>query len=293
MIKSSSFKYLPYIGPDKFIFICAFNHDLKLADKLADLLVKDDYLLFYDCIDSDNEADPEEVATGILNCEKAIFILSEQSCDNLNFRNCINYALKEKKDVTIIKDSSFAPTHGLDMQLANVRNIEKDNVENIIKNLKELNVLNNELKGEGLRIKKTDNKKKKIVLIVSTLLIVFALLSAIFIKKRIDYLNSAEYVLKDVDGSEYVDITMLDESALTYLKDKTIGTLYMDGMDLKDISAISDINVTEIIISHNPHVSTLRYICDCKGIKEVCISMDMYKYAKDLVENGIRVRIVE
>ena len=107
-----------------------------------------------------------------------------------------------------------------------------------------------------------------------------------------DYLNSAEYQLRNVDNAEYLDISRFDDSALELLDGKTIGTLYMEGMDAKDIPAISRINVTDVDIAHNPDVASLDPLLECSGIKSVTVSQDMLDKAPDLPDAGIEVKVV-
>ena len=292
MIRHSNYKYLPYIGPEKFIFLRSCSNDVRFSDALAAELIKENFRVFYDCCDTSIEALPEDIAAGILNCDKAIFILDKEACEDLDMRNSINYALKEKKDVYIIRDTGFTPTHGLDMQLANVPVIAKGSVSDIIRQMEEKKILKDEFKGEGLRFREDDSRKRLSLIVLGVVLLLALIAAVIFIRNRQIYVNSAEYLLKDVDGSEYLDITMFDEEALKVLKGKTIGTLYMDGMDIRDISAIRDINVREVIISHNPNVSTLYYLCECKGIESVTVSMDMNRFIRDLLNADIEVKVV-
>ena len=115
---------------------------------------------------------------------------------------------------------------------------------------------------------------------------------AFIVKNRVDYLNSAEYQLRNVDNAEYLDISRFDDSALELLDGKTIGTLYMEDMGAKDISAISGINVTEVDIAHNPDVSSLDPLLECSGIKSVSVSQDMLDRAKPLIDAGLEVKVV-
>ena len=128
--------------------------------------------------------------------------------------------------------------------------------------------------------------------ILMVLMAVLLITGAVIVKNRVDYLNSAEYQLRNVDNAEYLDISRFDDSALELLDGKTIGTLYMEGMGAKDISAISRINVTDVDIAHNPEVADLDPLLECRGIKSVTVSQDMLDKAPDLPDAGIEVKVV-
>ena len=286
----NKWEYKPYYGPDDFVFIRAHKKDEKLGLQIAERLLQKNIRVFFDVVD---QAIPEDVAAGILNCDKAIFILSKDACENLDMRNAINYAFKENKKIICIKDRNFVPTHGLDMQLANVEMIETMDADIVATELNKREVLTDNLIGEGL-VYKEDNKKKKLsimILVASSLL--FLVVSFFFIRNRLNYLNSAEYLLKDVDGSEYLDISNFDETALKVLEGMSIKTLNMDSMDIKDISDIVNINVEEVIISHNPNISTLWYLNECKGLRSVTVSEDMLKFVKDLLGKDFEIKVVK
>ena len=286
----NKWKYKPYYGPDDFIFIRVHKNDEKLGLQIAEKLLQKNIRIFFDVVD---QAIPEDVAAGILNCDKAIFILSKDACDNLDMRNAINYAFKEKKKIICIKDGNFVPTHGLDMQLANVEMIETMDADRVVTELENRNVLSGNLVGEGL-VYKEDNKKKKLsIMILLASLFLFLVVSVFFIKNRLNYLNSAEYLLKDVDGSEYLDISNFDETALKALEGMSIKTLNMDSMNIKDISDIVNINVEEVIISHNPNVITLWHLNECKGLRSVTVSEDMLRFVRDLLGKDFEVKVVK
>lgn len=285
-----SWKYKPYYGPDDFIFIRVHKKDEKLGLQIAERLLQRKIRVFFDRVD---EAIPEDVAAGILNCDKAIFILSKEACENLDMRNSINYAFKEKKKMYCIKDKDFTPTHGLDMQLANVDMIDTADADTIINELEKRGALTDDLKGEGLLYKEDDSRKRLSLIVLGLTLFLFVIVSFFLIRNRLAYVNSPEYLLKDVNGSEYLDISGFDERALKALKGMSIGTLNMDGMGIKDISDIVDINVKEVIISHNPEVSTLWYLKNCNGLKKVTVSENMLRYVRDLLGDEMEIRVVK
>ena len=292
MKKYSKFGYLPYIGPEGFVFMRSYVSDMAYADSLADELAGSGVRVFSDCAGAKNCALPEEVAAGIQNCETAVFVLSDTACANLDFRNSINYALKEKKKVVCIRDEGFVPGYGLDMQLANVPAVSKKGAASAAVALAEGGFLPDKVKGPGLVAKQAGTNRRTQSYIALAVAAVLLITGAVIVKNRVDYLNSAEYQLRNVDNAEYLDISRFDDSALELLDGKTIGTLYMEGMDAKDISAISRINVTDVDIAHNPDVASLDPLLECRGIKSVTVSQDMLDKAPDLPDAGIEVKVV-
>ena len=292
MKKYSKFGYLPYIGPEGFVFMRSYVSDMAYADSLADELAGNGVRVFSDCAGAKNCALPEEVAAGIQNCETAVFVLSDTACANLDFRNSINYALKEKKKVVRIRDEGFVPGYGLDMQLANVPAVSKKGAASAAAVLAEGGFLPDKVKGPGLVAKQAGTNRRTQSYIALAVAAVLLITGAVIVKNRVDYLNSAEYQLRNVDNAEYLDISRFDDSALELLDGKTIGTLYMEGMDAKDISAISRINVTDVDIAHNPDVASLDPLLECRGIKSVTVSQDMLDKAPDLPDAGIEVKVV-
>lgn len=292
MAKQSKFGYLPYIGPEGFVFMRSYVSDGAYADRLAEELVKSGVRVFSDCAGSKGCAFPEEVAAGVQNCETAAFVLSDAACGNLDFRNSINYALKEKKNVVCIRNEGFVPGYGLDMQLANVPNISKKDPASTAAELAAGGFLPDSVKGPGLVAKPVDTKRRTQSYIALAAAIVLLIIGAFIVKNRVDYLNSPEYQLRDVDNAEYLDISRYDESALDLLDGMTIGTLYMENMGAKDVSAISRINVTDVDIAHNPDVASLDPLIDCGGIKSVTVSQDMLDKASVLPDAGIELKVV-
>ena len=292
MAKKSKYAYLPYAGPKGFIFMRASAGDMPLADSVANALAEKKVRLFYDCAGSKSGIRPEEVASGIKNCERAIFILSDEACANRDFRNGIKYALKEKKKVICIRDEDFKPGYGLDIQLANVPAITSRKASEIVEELEKEDFTPEMVTGEGLVAKEDNKAGKQRMKIMIAALAVLLVVGGFIIKNRVDYLNSAEYQLKDIDNVEYLDISNFDENALALLDGRTIGTLYMEDMGLKDISAISGINVQNVDIAHNPDLSSLAAIENCSGIQSVTVSQDMLGPAKELLDAGLEVKVV-
>ena len=290
--KKSKYGYLPYFGPKGFVFMRAAAGDMAFADSLANALAGSRVRLFYDCAGSGDAARPEDVASGIKNCERAIFILSEEACANRDFRNGINYALKEKKKVVCIREEGFKPGYGLDIQLANVPAITTRDVDGIVAELEREDFTPEMVRGDDI-VPKADNKagKQRMKIMIAALALLL-IAGGFIVKNRVDYLNSAEYQLRDIDNVEYLDISIFDESALALLDGRTIGTLYMEDMGLKDISAISGINVQNVDIAHNPDLASLAAIEKCSGIKSVTVSQDMLEPAKELLDAGIEVKVV-
>ena len=292
MAKKSDFGYLPYIGPEGFVFLRAHLGDAGLACALADELVKRGVRVFCDISGGKGGALPEEVAAGIQNCEAAFFVLTKDACESLDFRNSINYALKEKKRVVCVRPADFVPGYGLDMQLANVPSLPPGDAGETAAALEADGYLPDSVKGPGLVARPEPGSRRKLSLAVLAAAGVLLIAGALIARDRVEYLNSAEYQLRNVDGVEYLDISMYDDSALSLLDGKTIGTLYMENMGAKDISAISEVNVTNVDLAHNPDIETLEPVTGAGGIESVTVSQDMLDRAKPLVDAGLEVKVV-
>ena len=291
--KKSRYGYMPYTGPKGYVFFRALGRDLTLADEVACGLADKRVRLFYDYAGGREAARPKDVTDAIIGCERTIFMLSAEACESLDFRNSINYALKLNKKVICIKLDSFTPTHGLDMQLANVPMISKKGAGHIIEELEKADFTPEMVKGDDVvpkEVRKLSVKQKRVL---AAAIAIFLIAGSLTIKIRSDHLNSPEYVLKDADNAEYVDISRFDESVLGSLEGYTIDTLNMDGMGAEDISAISAVNVREVNIAHNPDVSSLKPIAKCSGIEKVTVSQDMIEKAEPLTDAGITVKVVE
>ena len=292
MAKKTDFGYLPYIGPEGFVFLRASVEDNNLACHIAEELAGRNVRVFYDCAGGKGGALPEEVAAGIQNCEAAFFVLTKYACESLDFRNSINYALKEKKTVVIIKRESFVPGFGLDMQLANMPVVAMSDAGSVADALEKGGYLTADVKGPGLVAKPEVKSRRKLSYAALLAIVALLIVGAVIVKNRVDYLNSAEYQLRDVDNAEYVDISRFDDSALALLDGKTIGTLYMENMGAKDISAIRSVNVTEVDIANNPDVASLEPVLSCSGIERVAVSQDMLEKAQPVIDAGLEVKVV-
>ena len=292
MAKKNDLGYLPYIGPEGFVFLRAFRTDGALACRIASELADRGVRVFYDCAGVKNGAFPEEVAAGVQNCEVAFFVLTKDACESLDFRNSINFALKEKKTVVIIKREGFVPGFGLDMQLANMPAVILAGAAGIVDDLEKGGFLPDSVKGPGLVARPEEKSRRKLSYAALLAIAIMLAAGSVIVKNRVDYLNSAEYQLRDVDNAEYVDVSRFDDSALELLGGKTIVTLNMENMEAKDISALSSVNVTNVDIAHNPDVASLDPLLGCGGIESVTVSQDMLEKAKPVIDAGIRVKVV-
>ena len=163
---------MPYTGPKGYVFFRALGRDLKLADEVAGRLADKGVRLFYDCAGSKDAARSRDVSEAILGCERAVFMLSAEALESLDFRNSINYALKLNKKVICIKLDSFIPTHGLDMQLANVPMISKKGAGHIIEELEKADFTPEMVKGDDIvpKARRLSTKQKRILAAVVAVL---------------------------------------------------------------------------------------------------------------------------
>ena len=293
MMNKERFAYLPYTGPEPFLFLRAFKTDRAFAEGLAVRLANHGVRVFYDCIGTADASVPEDVACGILNCDLCVFVLSPAACESMDFRNSVNYAMMQKKKVVCIREDGFVPGYGLDMQLANVISLPLQEPESVYAQLCSKELIRPEYYGEGMRVKDNTNGKRRLLLIFTAVFVIVLALAFRMIQKRISYIHSPDYIFRDIDQAEYLDISMYGPDALSALSGKTIETLNMDGMGIRDISDITGIHVKNVNIAHNPDVATLWYLTQCEGIETVTVSSDMYPLIRDLLVSGINVKMVK
>ena len=281
----SSLGYKPYYGPQDFVFIRAHKDDRKDLECLCQKLIEKKIRVFFDCSNSDGSASQEDVAAGILNSSLCVFILSKKAASSLDMRNSINYAMSLKKDTVIIRKDKDDLGYGLDMQLSNIQTLNENEINDLISNDYRSCI------GEGQLLSTDDRKQKTRALIAIAFTLVFMIVAGIILKNRIDYYNSAQYRLKDIDQSEYLDFTSFKQEDIVYLKDKKIKEISFTDMGLRSIEGIEDVETEQIDISGNPDLKNINPILRSQSIKTVELSQDMIIVAELLQRSNIEVII--
>lgn len=282
------FSYLPYKGINSFAYFGCCKEDETIASELADALVAEGFRLYCDSCGSKYQNSAEETASALNSADSAIVFLSEKSVENLAFRNAINYLLSMRKKLVCIKLGDFSLSHGLDMQLANVKTISYTSIEETVSEVLETDVLTQDMIGEGME-KRVINRKRNFIMagmIVAAVLIFVA--SAFTI---IDKRTSAEYLFKDVDGYEYLNISKYGDEGIAALAGKRIEELDLSGGKYSNLAAVKNIKVKTINVADIGELA-LRPLRQVEGLETVKISQDQVEYAEDLFDAGLLIEIV-
>lgn len=282
------FSYLPYKGVNSFAYFGCSKEDEAIASELVDALVSEGFRLYCDSCGSKYKNSAEEIASALNSADSAIVLLSEKSVENLAFRNAINYLLSMRKKLVCIKLGDFKLSHGLDMQLANIKTIPYASIEETVNEVLKTDVLTQEMIGEGME-KRVINRKRNFVMagMIAAAVLIFAVSAFTIIDKR----TSPEYLLKDVDGYEYLSISKYGDEGIAALAGKSIGELDLSGGKYSNLAAIKDIKVKTINVSDIGELA-LRPLRQVEGLETVKISQDQVEYAGDLFDAGLLIEIV-
>lgn len=286
-----TFKYESYSGEEEYLFVCCCRNDFEKAAACAEQLIAVNRVrVFFDVCDDSVNNDAETIAEAIFHCNGAMFFLSAKSCADLGFRNSINYAIGLQKSILCIKTEEFAVSHGLDMQLANVPILMYKDASAASTEIIESGIVTQQMIGQGMELRKREHRKTlQYLMLAAGIVIIFSVAAFFIIKGRVDYYNSPEYLLRDADGSEYIDISAYKEEGLEAMQGMSVGTLSLKDGDFHDLNAIAGISAAVVDVTGNPNVSTLWPLTQCKDLEAVKLSQDMLQFANDLVKAGITV----
>ena len=282
------FSYLPYNGINSFAYFGCCKEDETIASELADALVAEGFRLYCDSCGSKYQNSAEETASALNSADSAIVLLSEKSVENLAFRNAINYLLSMRKKLVCIKLGDFSLSHGLDMQLANVKTISYTSIEETVNEVLETDVLTQDMIGEGME-KRVINRKRNFIMagMIAVAVLIFVESALTIIDKR----TSAEYLFKDVDGYEYLNISKYGDEGIAALAGKRIEELDLSGGKYSNLAAVKDIKVKTINVADIGELA-LRPLRQVEGLETVKISQDQVEYAGDLFDAGLLIEIV-
>jgi len=286
------YAYENYIGDRDFIFIRCCKSDNDRCIPYVHKLVQSGVKVFLDVQGSKSGEKPSRVAQAIACCETALFFISKRSCESMEFRNGINYAMEINKPTVYVALEEDPLAYGLEMQLANVPRIAYS--EDIEDKLKEYEVITqNVLGGEAVR-KQVDIRRKVLMWgAIAVLVMTFIIAAVAIVRNRVAYYNSPQYALRDADGSEYVNIAAYGEDGIKALAGMTIGELDLTGSDVNDISGIRNMTVEILNVTDCNQLHNLKYIRGCPGLGRVKLSQDMLKYAYDLMYEGIEFEVTK
>lgn len=301
------YAYKNYIGNKDFVFARSVKSDETKASLIANALVEAGVKTFYDVQGKRDSEEPDTIAGAIEKSRTAVFFLSASSCESLEFRNNINYAFAIKKPIICIRLDKAEYKHGLDMQLANVQTIdlsdkfnapilstaEKQSIaESAIENLKEFEAITQDVLGT-VQEKRNVNLKKQLILIaiIAVALAAFSAGAYKIISERVAYYRSAEYILRNADGSEYMNISKYGNEGLKTLSGKHIKELEFTGSSIDDFSPMSEISA-DIIDVYDCDNADFSEIMKTKNLKTVRVIQNQLKYIYPYRKADVEVEVI-
>lgn len=282
------FSYLPYLGVNSFAYFGCTIDDIEIAEPIANVLVNKGFRLYLDARGTKQERSVIELSNSIEESKGAIVFLSKKSIESLAYRNIINNLISLNKKTIFIKIGEFDLTYGLDMQLANLNVIPYTNYDEIVDALLSSEILTQDMIGEGMEKRETSHKKAYIMVAMVVVCLLIFVFSAISIVNK---MNSAEYILKDVNDLEYLNIAEYGDVAIEVLKGRNFDELDLSFGAFESLNGLEDINVKTINVSDITNDLSLSSLKNIKGLQTVKISQNQIKYADELSDGGIRVII--
>lgn len=262
----------------------------EVFDKVIEILLNRRVRTYCDLTKDNETENAKDAAEAIANCKTAIFCLTKQGIDSLAFRNKINFALALGKSIVCINADGCTLANGLDMQLANADFVKCESAEQIVDDLLNGGKITQDMIGEPLQIKKKSAKKTRlgaIAIMVITTILIFIACAGVVVWQR----TSPKYLLKDVDGAEYLCVSQFNDDALAYLEGMHIGRLDMSNGNFNDVSALALAYVKEIDVSGNKNIASLWPLIQCEGLEKVIIDRSMLRFASELYRAGITVEV--
>lgn len=301
------FAYKNYIGNKDFVFARAVNSDETKASLIANAMVEAEVKTFFDVQGKRDSEKPDTIADAIEKSRAAVFFLSEDSCKSLEFRNNINFAFAIQKQIICIRLDKSEYKHGLDMQLANVQTIdlserfnvpilsaaEKQSIaEHVIEKLKEFEAITQDTFGT-VQEKRNVNLKKQLILIaiIVAALAAFSVGAYKIISERVAYYQSAEYILRNADGSEYMNISKYGNEGLKALSGKHIKELEFTGSGIDDFSPMSEISA-DIIDVYDCDNADFSKIMETGNLKTVRVIQNQLKHIYPYRKNDVEIEVI-
>ena len=286
-----AFAYQSYTGAEPFLLLKACKVDMPYALSLGDKLVQEGVRVYLDVCETKDSQVPEQTADAMGRCDRAIFLLSEKACESLEMRNAVNYALAIKKDIFCLKTDSAPLSHGLDMQLANVTMLPYDD-KTVMDALRTHECLTQNVIGEGMERKNVNRKKQYVLAGIAAVIVALLVVGGIFVKQRIDYYRSAEYVFRNADGSDYINVAAYGTEGIAALSDKSVKELDLTDGGFTDLNGIGRIKVETLTLAGNPELTDFHEIFYCQGLHRVVVSQDMLQAVSKYPHDNIQVVVV-
>ena len=272
--------YNSYEGNEPYIFLRFDKADRQSVSGIVNQLIEREFRICYHEHDRRILADSEWLADRIISSSLAVFLISKDSLQSLEFRNCINFALNRKKPVFCIFLDDEKLEYGFDMQLATVPGIRRNRYENangLCDDILKTDYFSQALRGEDAKSIRKSNRKRTVVLgVMASILVLFLVSAALIVMNRMQYENSAAGQVSKLTETDYLDLSDQDASIIGLLKGKTITTLVLRNMGITDVSALESVVCEELDLSENPAINTLEPLLDNTHLKTVKVTQDMY-----------------
>ena len=301
------YAYKNYIGDQDYIFARCVKADEAKASFVANTMVEAKVKTFFDVQGSSASEKPEAIAETIEKAETVLFFLSGKSCESLEFRNNINFALEIKKHIVCIRLDKEELSHGMDMQLANIPMIDLSDSMNIsvsnkadkqklaadiIERFKAEEIITQDTLGSAQE-KKNVNLKKQITIIAIIVLASAAFVAGAYkiIIERVAYYQSTEYLLRNVDGSDYLNISQYGNEGIKVLAGKHIHELEFTGNSIDDFSGMKDVSA-KIIDVTNCENAAFDEIMQTKNLQTIRVTQKQLKYVYPYRNQDVKIVVV-
>ena len=272
--------YHSYNGNEPYIFLLFDKSNRRTAYQIVNRLIERQFRICYHEHDNRVLADSDGLAERMISSALTIFLISAESLQSLAFRNCINYALSKKKRIFCIFLDDETLEYGFEMQLTTVPGVKSSGFKNaseLSESILKTQYFNQDMRGDDAKIPIKSNRKKKAVLgIMASILILFFVSAAALIAYRIHYDSSFAGQVEKLTETDYLDVSNKDASVIELLKDKSIRTLVARNMGLTDIGVLQYVDCEELDLSQNPRINSLEPLLENKNLKILRVTQDMY-----------------
>lgn len=293
------FKYKSYSGEEDHFFILCADADKNKVAEVANVIAEEGFRVSYEVIDFKEKNEVTLIAEKMEKGAAVLMFLSEKACSKLFFRDCINMAVEKKalnvdgemrqeeRKALFVYLDGFVPTEGLAIQLAKKPTLAYTDVTGLLDRLTGEELLTQAMKGgkESAGMPSV----RKIILTLVFLALAGTLAFGVYwaAENRQNDLR-----LSGLNGAENVDITKRGIETLNELRGMTIGTLYMQDCGIDDVTAVGEIDLSVVDLSHNPKITSLAPLLQCEHLKKVIVSTDMVDLTGIFDGTGVIVEIV-
>ena len=170
---------------------------------------------------------------------------------------------------------------------------EKQSIaEHVIEKLKEFEAITQDTFGT-VQEKRNVNLKKQLILIaiIVAALAAFSVGAYKIISERVAYYQSAEYILRNADGSEYMNISKYGNEGLKALSGKHIKELEFTGSGIDDFSPMSEISA-DIIDVYDCDNADFSKIMETGNLKTVRVIQNQLKHIYPYRKNDVEIEVI-